>query len=103
MTEIVENVRKTSKPILIEMQTYRFRGHSVSDPGNYRTKEEVEKERQKDPLALLKSILLEKKLAAESDFEKWEEEVSTQVEEAVQFAEDSPEPELSALYEDVLL
>jgi pyruvate dehydrogenase E1 component alpha subunit len=102
MTEIIENVRKTSRPILIEIQTYRLRGHSMSDPGAYRTKEEVEREREKDCLAILKAKLLERKLAKEEDFEKWEEEVAEIVQDSVDFAEESPEPELSEIYEHVL-
>jgi pyruvate dehydrogenase E1 component alpha subunit len=102
MTDIIENVRKTSRPILIEIQTYRLRGHSMSDPGAYRTKEEVEKEREKDCIAILKQKIIERNLATEQDFETWEEEISNLVEEAVQFAEESPEPELSELYEHVL-
>ena len=102
MTAIIENVRKTSRPILIEIQTYRLRGHSMSDPQAYRSKEEVEAERQKDCLNILKDELLKRKLAAEADFEKWEEEVADQVEEAVQFAEDSPEPTVDELWDHVL-
>ncbi|KAB8032014.1 pyruvate dehydrogenase (acetyl-transferring) E1 component subunit alpha [Fluviispira multicolorata] len=103
MKEIVDETRKTSKPILVEIQTYRFRGHSVSDPGNYRTKEEVEKERARDCLVLLKDIMLNQKAAKEDDFEKFEEEIADKVEAAVAFAEDSPEPELDELYKHVLV
>ncbi|WP_186645957.1 pyruvate dehydrogenase (acetyl-transferring) E1 component subunit alpha [Fluviispira vulneris] len=103
MKEIVEETRKTSKPILVEIQTYRFRGHSVSDPGNYRTKEEVEKERARDCLVLLKETMLAQKAAKEDDFEKFEEEIADKVDAAVAFAEDSPEPELDELYKHVLV
>ena len=102
MTEIVENVRKTSRPILIEIQTYRLRGHSMSDPQAYRSKEEVEAERQRDCLNLLKAEILLQKIAKEEDFEKWEQEAADEVEAAVEFAEDSPEPELAELYDYVL-
>lgn len=102
MTDIIANVRKTSRPILVEIQTYRFRGHSMSDPGNYRTKEEVERERKRDPLVLLKEHLVKKKLAKEADFEKWEEEIAEQVEESVTFAEESPEPPLEQIWQNVL-
>lgn len=102
MTEIIENVRKTSRPILVEIQTYRFRGHSVSDPGTYRSKEEVERERQRDCLVVLKNHIISKKLAKEEDFEKWEEDVAQEVEDAVEFAENSPEPSMESLWEDVL-
>ncbi|RDB35578.1 MAG: pyruvate dehydrogenase (acetyl-transferring) E1 component subunit alpha [Spirobacillus cienkowskii] len=103
MKEIIEETRKTSKPILVEMQTYRFRGHSVSDPGNYRTKDEVEKERSRDCLNILKEIMLQQKAAKEDDFEKFEDEIAEIVEKAVAFAEDSPEPELDEIYQHVLV
>lgn len=102
MGDIIENVRKTSRPILVEIQCYRFRGHSMSDPGTYRTKEEVESERLQDCLEQLKTHLLEKSLAKETDFEKWEEEVAEQVEDSVTFALESPDPELSEIWEHVL-
>lgn len=103
MKEIVEETRKTSKPILVEAQTYRFRGHSVSDPGNYRTKEEVEKERNRDCLLLLKEAMLHQKAAKEDDFEKFEEEIADAVESAVTFADESPQPGLEEIYEHVLV
>lgn len=102
MSKIIENVRKTSRPILVEILTYRFRGHSMSDPGSYRSKEEVERERQRDPLVLLKDKLIKDKTCKESDFEKWEEEIAEIVEDSVTFAEDSPEPELEELWHHVL-
>jgi pyruvate dehydrogenase E1 component alpha subunit len=103
MKEIVEETRKTSKPILVEIQTYRFRGHSVSDPGTYRTKEEVEKERSRDCLILLKDIMLQQKAAKEDDFEKFEEEIAETVENAVTFADEASEPGLEEIYEHVLV
>lgn len=103
MKEIVDETRKTSKPILVEIQTYRFRGHSVSDPGNYRTKEEVEKERNRDCLLLLKNIMLQQKAAKEEDFEQFEDEIATTIDNAVSFAEESAEPGLEEIYEHVLI
>jgi pyruvate dehydrogenase E1 component alpha subunit len=103
MKEIVEETRKTSKPILVEMKTYRYRGHSVSDPGNYRTKEEVEKERNHGCLELLKDIVLQQKAAKEEDFEKFEEEIAETIEKAVTFADEAPEPGLEEIYEHVLV
>lgn len=102
MSEIIEETRKTSKPVLVEMQTYRFRGHSVSDPGHYRTKEEVEKERGQDCLTILKNVLLSENICTEDDFEKFEDEITAQVDEAVQFAEESPEPSLDEIDAHVL-
>lgn len=103
MYKIIENVRKTSEPILVEMMTYRFRGHSMSDPGNYRTKDEVEKERQRCPLVLLEQVLRNKKLAQDKDFEEWEEDVAAAVDDAVKFADESPEPELDELWKHVMV
>jgi len=103
MHAIIEETRKTQKPIIVEIQTYRFRGHSVSDPGHYREKSELEKERQQDCLLLLKTHLLDKKICQEDDFEKFEDEVSAQLDAAVEFAENSPEPSLDEAYTHVLV
>ena len=102
MTALIDEVRASSEPVLVEVQTYRFRGHSMSDPGHYRTKEEIETERTKDCLLILKQELEKQKLASESDFELWEADVETIVNDAVEFAEDSPDPELSEIFTDVL-
>ncbi len=103
MYDIVEETRKTQKPILVEIQTYRFRGHSVSDPGHYRSKDEVEKERGLDCILQLKNHLIKENLCVEDDFEKFEDEIAAQVDEAVEFAENSPEPSIEEAYTDVLI
>jgi pyruvate dehydrogenase E1 component alpha subunit len=103
MTELIEWVRKTSRPVLIDMQTYRLRGHSMSDPGHYRSKDEVTAERERDCLALLKNHILTKKLATEADFEHWDEEVMEMVEDSVQFAEESPEPEMAEIWSNIFV
>ena len=102
MYEIIEETRKTNKPILVEMQTYRFRGHSMSDPQTYRSKEEVERERSQDCLQTLRDHMVAKGVATDDDFDKWEEEISEVVEDSVVFAEESPEPELHTIYDHVL-
>ena len=102
MHEIIEETRKTSKPILVEMQTYRFRGHSMSDPQTYRTKDEVERERQQDCLQTLRDHMISAKAATEDDFDKLEEEISEIVEDSVDFAEESPEPEMHTIFDHVL-
>ena len=100
--KVVESVRMGNGPILIEMQTYRYRGHSMSDPGNYRSKEEVLNMREKhDPINLYQSYILENKLASEEALKAIEKEVKQIVEEAVDFAQNSPEPEPSELYTEV--
>lgn len=103
MSEIVEETRKTSKPILVEAQTYRFRGHSVSDPGHYRSKEEVQREKDRDPILVLQKYLSENHKLTEEDFEKWEENIAEIVEQAVTFAEESPEPAVDELFDHVLI
>ena len=103
MSEIIENVRKTSRPILVDMQTYRLRGHSVSDPGLYRTKEEVTEQRDNDCLTKLYNHMIENKVATEEDFENWEEEIAEVVDKAIEFADDSPEPAVEELWDHVLV
>lgn len=102
MTEIVEDVRKTSKPYLVEIQTYRFRGHSMSDPQNYRSKSEVEQERTQDCLVLLKNEIMLKNIASEDLITQWEENLDGEVEEAIEFGLESAEPGLEEIWQHVL-
>ena len=97
----VDRARTQSLPTLIEFRTYRFMGHSMSDPGNYRTRLEIEKHQERDPLRLFRSTLEEEKILSEKEFASMEEEVKSQVENAVRFAEESPEPDPAELYTDV--
>lgn len=99
--EAVERARRGEGPTLIEARTYRFRGHSMSDPGTYRTREEVEEERKKDPIPKLRAFILSKKRAKEEELDQIHEEVEKEVEEAIRFADESPWPEPSELYTDV--
>ena len=104
MRKVVEQVRAGQGPVFIEAMTYRFMGHSMSDPahGHYRTKEEVEEHRKRDPLLLLKQTILSNRLGAEADFIQLEREVGEVVTAAVRFADDSPFPTPAALYTDVM-
>ncbi|HLY65508.1 MAG TPA: pyruvate dehydrogenase (acetyl-transferring) E1 component subunit alpha [Chloroflexota bacterium] len=88
-----ERVREQKTPYFIESVTYRYRGHSMADPGTYRTKEEVEEWRHKDAIEGLQHRLLHAGLAKEEDFQAHEQEVERIVQEAVDFADASPEPE----------
>jgi pyruvate dehydrogenase E1 component alpha subunit len=97
----VERARKESLPTLLEVRTYRFMGHSMSDPGNYRTRAEIEHHQERDPLKLFAASLKEEGLLGESDFQEIEAAVREQVEKAVQFAEESPLPDPSELFTDV--
>ena len=89
IAEAVERARTTSEPTLVEVVTYRFRGHSMSDPGLYRTKDEVEEWKRRDPLNRSRARLLEVGML-ESDLVALEDDVRAEIEDAVKFAEDSP-------------
>ncbi len=104
MRKVVEQVRAGQGPFFIEAMTYRFMGHSMSDPahGHYRTKVEVEEHRKRDPLLLLKQAVLSNNLGAEADFTQIEREVGDVVTAAVRFADESPFPAPSALYTHVI-
>lgn len=100
---IVDKVRATPMPYFIEADTYRFMGHSMADPahGHYRTKEEVDRERQRDPLLLLRQTILQDRLGTEADFKKLEQEVGSIVAAAIKFADESPFPEIRTLHDDI--
>lgn len=101
MQQAAAHARSGKGPYFLEVLTYRYRGHSMSDPAKYRTREEVEKYKERDPLARLQSYLYDHQLASEADIEALEESVATEVAEAVAFAENSPFPPPEALYEEV--
>ncbi|MBI4544690.1 MAG: pyruvate dehydrogenase (acetyl-transferring) E1 component subunit alpha [Gemmatimonadetes bacterium] len=101
--EAVERARKESVPSLIEARCYRFMGHSMSDPvhGVYRTKEQVEEAKEKDPIRIFIDRLKEAEVLSDEALKKLDERVRGEVEEAAQFAEGSPEPAPEELYRDV--
>ncbi len=103
MKEIADDVRKNSEPWFVEIRTYRYRGHSMSDPQKYRTKEELEEYQNIDPIARLKTYLLENKIATESALKKIEEKVEQEVLDAVEFADNSDFPKEEELYEDMFV
>lgn len=92
----VQQARETSMPSLLEVRTYRYRGHSMSDPGKYRTPEEVEEHKKKDPIAIGKQKLVTAGYD-EAKLKGIAESVEAEVADALRFAEESPEPELSLL------
>jgi len=100
---IVRKLRERPQPFFIEALTYRFMGHSMSDPahGLYRTREEVEEARTQDPLILLKEKILERLQGSETDFKQVEKEIGEIVQESITFADASPFPDPSSLHEDV--
>ncbi|MCS6920901.1 MAG: thiamine pyrophosphate-dependent enzyme, partial [Elioraea sp.] len=102
--EAIAYVRGGNGPYLLEVLTYRFRGHSMSDPAKYRTREEVQRMREeRDPIEGARKILLEHYGVAENELRAIEDEVRRIVQEAADFAQASPEPPESELYTDVLV
>ncbi len=99
--EAIEFVRKNSEPYLLEVMTYRYRGHSMGDPERYRKQEEVKKWEESDPIGIFRKQLLEKKTAAAKALDEIEARVDEEVVKAVEFAEASPEPALEDLYADI--
>ena len=99
--EVVNLVRAGSGPALIEARTYRYQGHSMTDPGRYRAKAEEDLWRKRDPIPRLAKQLVADGICDEAKLEEIEVEVEDVCEDAVQFALDSPEPEPAALYEDM--
>lgn len=90
--QIVAKMRKKPRPYLLEALTYRYRGHSVSDPGAYRTKEEVAKYQERDPITILGDQLKKNKFADEDTLKGWDKEVKARVNEIEDFADNSPKP-----------
>jgi pyruvate dehydrogenase E1 component alpha subunit len=101
IAEAVRCAREERKPQLVEAVTYRFRGHSMADPEEYRTKEEVEEWRKRDPIETFGKRLIDEGVVSEKDLEKLDEEAMAKVDEAVKFADKSPFPDLDSLYDDV--
>ncbi len=99
--EAATHCREGKGPVLLEMKTYRYRGHSMSDPAKYRTKEELEEYKAKDPIETVLSVLRKNKWISEKDIDASEERVKALVDESVEFAENSPFPDVHELYEDV--
>lgn len=99
--EAAERARNGEGPTLLEIRTYRYKGHSMSDPQKYRTKEEVEEYKQRDPLEQVRGVILENKWATEEDLEQMDEKVKAEVADAVKFAEESPWPEAEEIFKDV--
>src|SRR5216683_2632587 len=97
----VERARKESLPTLLEARTYRYMGHSMSDPGNYRTRAEIEKYQERDPIKLFTATLKENKVLTDRDLSDMEAAIKEQIEQAVRFAEKSPEPDPKELYTNV--
>ncbi len=95
-----EHIRAGKGPYYLEIRTYRFKGHSVSDPGKYRSKEEVAEYKEKDPIKVLEAKLLEEGMATAEDIKAVKDMIKTEIDEAVAFAEAGEYPDPSELYTD---
>ena len=101
VNEAIERARKGGGPSFLEMKTYRYRGHSMSDAQQYRTKDEVAEYKKIDPITQVKDIILEKKYAKEDDLTKIDKSIKERVSECEKFAEESPYPEKKLMYDAV--
>jgi pyruvate dehydrogenase E1 component alpha subunit len=99
----VKRARDGEGPTLLEMKTYRYRGHSVSDPQKYRTKDEVEEYKNQDPITKVTKTILENKYASEAELKSIDDKISAIVEASVKFAEESPWPDDSEVLKDVYI
>ena len=96
-------VRSGKGPYLLEVQTYRYKGHSMSDPAKYRTKEELESYKVNDPINIAAKVILKKKILSKNDLEKINSEIIKEIKDAAQYAIDSPFPEEKELFTNVYL
>jgi pyruvate dehydrogenase E1 component alpha subunit len=103
LDEAVQRARRGDGPTFLEARTYRYKGHSMSDPAKYRTKEEVEGYKVKDPIDVIRATIKEKKYADEAWFDLINDKIRAIVDESVKFSEESPWPDPSELYTDVYI
>ncbi|WP_304231849.1 pyruvate dehydrogenase (acetyl-transferring) E1 component subunit alpha [Jiulongibacter sediminis] len=101
VSRAADRARKGDGPTYLEFKTYRFRGHSMSDPQKYRTKEEVAEWKMRDPIELVKARILKDKIATEDELSEIDSKIKDQVAEAVKFAEESPFPDASEAFKDI--
>ncbi len=99
-TKAAAHVREGNGPYYLEIKTYRYKGHSVSDPAKYRTKEEVQQYKDRDPIKVLEAKMLDQKIATKEEIDEIKNAVKAEIAAAVKFAEDSPLPPASELYTD---
>ena len=97
----IKLVKEQNTPVFLEIQTYRYRGHSMSDPAKYRTKEELTGYRDQDPITILQSKMLEEGILTEEEYKEMDKKCKDIANDSVTFAEESDEPPLEAMYEDI--
>jgi pyruvate dehydrogenase E1 component alpha subunit len=101
MDRAVRRARDGEGPTLVEIKTYRYRGHSMSDPAKYRSKEEVEEYKEKDPIEHVLRVITENNYATEEEIQAIKDKIKATVEDCVEFAENSPYPDVNELYKDI--
>jgi pyruvate dehydrogenase E1 component alpha subunit len=99
--EHLEFIRSGNGPFFLEAVTYRYRGHSMGDPERYREKDEVEKWREEDPIGIYRHHLLKEKIVTSEELDELDDKVEAEVQDAVEFAELSPEPAPEELFKDI--
>ena len=99
IAEVTESIRKDPHPAFVEIRTYRYRGHSMSDPASYRTKEQLEKYRMDDPITRLRAQLTREEKLTNEQFDKMDKDAKETALASVKFAEESDEPPLEKLYD----
>ncbi len=99
--EAANRARAGEGPTFVEAKTYRYRGHSMSDPMKYRSKDELEKARERDPIVSYSLVLKDRGWLDDATFVRMQDEVKAEVEDAIAFAENAPEPPIEAVYEDI--
>ena len=100
VSKAAAHIRAGNGPYFLEIRTYRYKGHSVSDPAKYRTKEEVQSYQDRDPLKVTEEKILQFKLATEAEIQEIKDRVKLEIDDCVEFAENSPMPPASELYTD---
>lgn len=103
VTRAVKRAREGGGPTLLELKTYRYKGHSISDPQKYRTKDEVDEYKQRDPIQQVMNTILKSKFATKEELEKIDKRVSEKVEASVKFAEESPWPNDDEVLKDIVM
>ncbi len=103
IAEAAERARKGDGPTLLDIRTYRYKGHSMSDPQKYRSKDEVNEWMEQDPILHCQNVIKQNKWLSDKEISEIDEWVKKEVEESVTFAENSPYPEGKELYEDVYM
>ncbi len=101
VSDVLKTIREEGGPYLLEIMTYRYRGHSMGDPERYRQKEEVKKWEEEDPIGIFRKYLMENDIATDAELDEQDEAAMQIIDDAVAFAESSPDPDAEMLFENI--